>query len=321
MFMLDDYKNVQEIAYSLLVNSISKNKLSHAYLVNANNYNKCNEFVKAFVKMIVCDNHYTSYKNCNNCNKCIRIDNNNYTEVKVIEPSCGVIKKDQLLQLQEEFSSSSIEGKYRVYIINDCDRMNKHAANSLLKFLEEPTDNIIAILVTNNFSNVMSTIISRCQVINLINLKTINYDTTLENINVLLVKEDILGDIDNIEKYELLVSNILKFILYVEENGVDTLIYMKKMWYNIFSNREDFALAISLMEYFYYDVLKNKSGIENYFFSDKVNEIFSVARLNSIDSIIKKIDIINYANEMVRCNLNLNLLIDDVVIRLGECNE
>ena len=319
--MLDDYKEIQEVAYSLLVNSINKNKLSHAYLINANNYDKCNDFVKAFVKMIVCNDHYTSYKNCSNCNKCIRIDNNNYSEVKIILPDNGVIKKEQLLDLQEEFANSNIEGKYRVYIINDCDRMNKHAANSLLKFLEEPTDNIIAILVTNNYSNVMNTIVSRCQVINLVNLKDINYDTTLENINAMLVKDDIIDDIDNIEKYEILIKIILDFILYLEENSVDILIYMKKMWYNNISNREEFCLAMSLIEYFYYDVLKNKSGIDNYFFSDKVDEILSISRLNSIDSIIKKIDIINYANEMARSNLNLNLLIDDVVIRLGECNE
>lgn len=319
--MLDDYKNIQEVVYSLLVNSIKKNKLSHAYLINANNYDKCYDFVKAFVKTIVCDNSFTSCDNCDSCNKCLRIDNDSYSELKVIEPSSGMIKKEQLLELQEEFASSSIEGKYRVYIIKDCDRMNKHAANCLLKFLEEPTDNIVAILVTNSFSKVMSTIVSRCQVINLLNVKDSNYDTTLENVNALLIKEDILSDMELIDKYELLINNVLDFLLYVEENGLDTLIYMKKMWYNNFSNRDDFALGMLLMEYFYYDVLKNKSGIKNYFFNDKVDEINSVARLNSVEAIIKKIDLINYAHEMSRCNLNLNLLIDDVVIKLGECNE
>ena len=144
--MMDDYKNIQEIAYSLLINSIKKNKLSHAYLINANNYDKCDDFVKAFVKTIVCDCNNTSYSNCGTCNKCIRIDKGSYSEVKVIEPVSGMIKKEQLLELQEEFSNYSIEGKYRVYIINNCDRMNKHASNSLLKFLEEPTEKTYAII-------------------------------------------------------------------------------------------------------------------------------------------------------------------------------
>ena len=319
--MLNDYKNIQEVAYSLLINSIKKNKLSHAYLINANNYDKCYDFVKAFVKTIICDSNNISYSNCGNCNRCIRIDNGSYSELKIIEPLSGIIKKEQLLELQEELSSSSIEGKYRVYIIKDCDRMNKHAANSLLKFLEEPTNNIVAILVTNSFSKVMSTIVSRCQVINLLNIKNTNYDTTLENINVMLVEEDIFSDVELIDKYELLVNNILDFLLYVEENGVDTLIYMKKLWYNKFTNRDEFSLGMKLIEYFYYDVLKNKSNINNYFFADKLNDINRISSLNSIESIIKKIDLINYAHEMARSNLNLNLLIDDVVIKLGECNE
>lgn len=319
--MMDDYKDIQEVAYSLLINSIKNNKLSHAYLINANNYDKCYDFVKAFVKTVICDDNKTSYGNCGICNKCIRIDNGSYSEVKIIEPVSGMIKKEQLLELQEEFSSSSIEGKYRVYIIKDCDKMNKHAANSLLKFLEEPTDNIVAILVTNNFSKVMSTIISRCQVINLLNVKEINYDTTLENINAMLVNEDILNDMELIDKYELLVNNVLDFLIYVEENGIDTLIYMKKLWYNNFANRDDFVFGMQLIEYFYYDILKNKSNINNYFFADKLDDINRISRLNSIESIIKKIDLINYAHEMARSNLNLNLLIDDVVIKLGECNE
>ena len=74
-------------------------------------------------------------------------------------------------------------------------------------------------------------------------------------------------------------------------------------------------------EQFYYDVLKYKSNIKNYFWNDKLDEIASVSRLNSLVSIINKIEIISNASEMARCNLNLNLLIDDVVIRLGECNE
>ena len=319
--MLDDYRDIQDVAYSLLSNSINNNKISHAYLINANNYDKCYDFVKSFVKCIICDNHYTNCSECGNCNKCIRIDNNSYSEFKIIEPINGVIKKEQLLELQEDFSSSSIEGKYRVYVIKDCEKMNKHASNCLLKFLEEPVDNIIAILVTNNFSNVISTIVSRCQLINLVNINMINYDTTLENINALLKDVDVLNGIENIDKYQCMLDDVLSFLWYVEENGVDTLIYMKNLWYNKFKEREDFVFAMSLIEYFYYDVLKNKINKNDYFFSDKIDLIISVSRLNSIESITKKLEIINYANEMARSNLNLNLLIDDVVIRLGECNE
>ena len=142
-------------------------------------------------------------------------------------------------------------------------------------------------------------------------------DTSCE----VLSKANSLLFLDTLTNYQLIIENVLTFLRYVEENGVDTLIYMKKIWYNNFSNRDDFCLAMLLIEYFYYDLIKNKSGLVDYFFSDKIDDIKNISRLNSIDSLVKKIEIINYAGEMARCNLNLNLLIDDVVIRLGECNE
>ncbi len=47
-------------------------------------------------------------------------------------------KKDQLLTLQEDFRMKSIEGSKRIYIISEADKLNVQAANSILKFLEEP---------------------------------------------------------------------------------------------------------------------------------------------------------------------------------------
>ena len=74
-------------------------------------------------------------------------------------------QKEQILGLQNEFSTKAIESKYKVCIILNCEQLNKYAANSLLKFLEEPEENIITILLTNNIGQVLKTIVSRCQVI------------------------------------------------------------------------------------------------------------------------------------------------------------
>lgn len=71
------------------------------------------------------------------------------------------------MDLQSEFSKKSIEGSKKVYIIKSADKMNIQTANSILKFLEEPIDEIIAILVVDNINLMLPTIISRCQVIKL----------------------------------------------------------------------------------------------------------------------------------------------------------
>ena len=72
------------------------------------------------------------------------------------------------------------------------------------------------------------------------------------------------------------------------------------------------------MTYFYYDILKNKLKIDNYFFCDRINDLERIATSNSIEKIVHKIDVVSYGYDMVKFNLNVNLLIDDIVIRLGE---
>ena len=76
-----------------------------------------------------------------------------------------LLQKEQLDELQKEFSEKSIFSNKKIYIINHADRLNKSAANSILKFLEEPEENIIAILITDNIYQLLDTIVSRCQII------------------------------------------------------------------------------------------------------------------------------------------------------------
>lgn len=89
-----------------------------------------------------------------------------YVDVKVIKSDGMWIKKDQLLDLQSEFNNKAFEGNKKIYIIRSAEKMNVQTANSILKFLEEPVDDIIAILITDNINMLLPTIISRCQVIN-----------------------------------------------------------------------------------------------------------------------------------------------------------
>ena len=165
--MLDDFISDQAIAYKIFKNSISKNKLSHAYLINTNGYHKGFDFAKAFAKYLLCPNNETESHECSVCHL---IDNNSYSEFKVIEADGLWIKKEQTDELQEMFSMKSLSGR-KVYIINGVENLNISASNSILKFLEEPEEGIVAILITDNIYKVLGTIVSRCQVINLNNVQ------------------------------------------------------------------------------------------------------------------------------------------------------
>ena len=153
--MLSDYRDKQLLAYNLFVKDIENNCVTHAYLIDENNYSDSFKMVLSFVKSILCNNKNDSGINCNECSLCKRIDDGNYPEVKIIRADGMYIKKQQIIELQQEFSRSAVEGKKRIYIIRDCEKMRPEAANSMLKFLEEPEDGIVAILMTNNINNVL----------------------------------------------------------------------------------------------------------------------------------------------------------------------
>lgn len=317
--MLDDFKDSQFISYSLLSNAIKNNKLSHAYLIDANNFDESFDFVLSFVKSILCKNHNTNVEYYGECHLCNRINNNNYPELKIIETDTSVIKKEQLLELQSDFSRSTLEGDYRIYIIKDCDKMNKQASNCLLKFLEEPVLGVIAILVTNNFSKILTTIVSRCQVIRLNNNVSLSRKSALDNFALSYCDTKLaFNEFINDESKKDVLSSVISFLDYYEENNLDILIYIKKMWYNKFQTRDESACAMRLMVYFYYDLLKYKVGNNEYFFCDNIEFIKKCADMNSIGSILNKINVMSYGYEMINCNLNINLLLDDIVIRLGE---
>jgi len=319
--VLDDYMESQDIPYTLLKNSVVNNKLSHAYLIDGSNYEKAFDFVMAFVKLIICNNHYSNNNLCSQCNICRRIDDGNYTDVKIIESDSLVIKKEQLMDLQNSFSLTSLEGNKRVYVIKDCEKMNKQASNSLLKFLEEPCDNIIAILFTNNVSSLLSTIISRCQVIKLNNNKVFNNKAVYNFASIFCSKKEDIDFFVNDESKSKMIDDVISFIKYYEENGLDSLIYVKKLCYNIFSSREDSLMGISLVLNFYNDVLRYKFGLDNYFYQEYIYLIEDISNRNSLNKILNKIELCYNKYSDLKYNLNVNLLIDDLIIRMGECDE
>ena len=141
-----------------------------AYILSGDSKEKLRDYAILFSKILICPNKYE--KNCEKCNICMRIDNNSFGELKIINPVNKVIKKETILELRNSFNTESIEGRNGVYIINDVETLNVAAANAILKFLEEPDGNFVAIFTTTNIDSVIKTISSRCQIIKINNCKT-----------------------------------------------------------------------------------------------------------------------------------------------------
>ena len=158
--------NIKENYIHYIDGIIKNNKVSHAYLIEVNNYEDDLKYVYDFIKMILCNISYNELKNSDNPIIHL-IDSGNYPDISIISSDTGVINKSLIINIQKEFSNKSLLDGKRIYIIKESEKLNGFSANTILKFLEEPEDDIIAFLLTDNRYHVLDTILSRCQVLSL----------------------------------------------------------------------------------------------------------------------------------------------------------
>lgn len=208
--------NLQLNIFNMLKNSKEKDKLSHAYLFYGPDGTGKKEMAYALACLL-----YDADLDSDLANSII---NGKHLNVEYIEKEEGktVISKEQILDLQEEFSKTSlVEGK-RIYIVNGIDEASLGAQNSLLKFIEEPTGEFIGIFIAKELSNVVSTIQSRCELVYFKPINEEDFITELKNnwiddldcglLSSLTNSIDEAMEIVNTEEYKKAKQIFLEFI-------------------------------------------------------------------------------------------------------------
>lgn len=303
--MLEKYMDEQRVVTTLLKKSIQNNKIVQAYLFYSDDIDYIYKYAKNFSKEIITKDLDTKD------NICKKIDEDIYSELKIVEPISNNIKKEQLIDLQKEVQNKPIEGNKIVYIIKNCEKLTAASSNSILKFLEEPADDIVAILLTDNISYVLPTIKSRCQVVNFNRIKKDKNENTYDLFYNLLIFDN--SDPDDMNKK---IDAAVNFIENIETKGINEFIYIKNIW-DVIKNQQEYNIFVSIMIYFYMDVLYSKIGKEikyMYNFTDIVDLIKSK---NTLNDIINKIYVLEQAKLEGTNNVNNKLLLDKIIIELG----
>lgn len=260
----------------------NNNKISHAFLIGNSTFDNLKDDLN-----IVLKDYFFHYE--------INIEDN--PDIFILTHNNNVIKKEKLLELQNFLNNTSqICGK-KIYIIKDAELLNSSAANSLLKILEEPKDNIFAFLITNNINLIMETIKSRCQILFVSSESSNKYDFNEEIVNKTF---DILSLIVNKQ------NNSFPFIHNLLGKNVE---------------REDLNNILMILSDIYREILYIKCGLtsKSYIkYLEKYNK-YLIELSNSLDQnkISEKIIFINNLITDSKYNLNISLLIDKLIIELG----
>lgn len=275
--MVDSYSDNLSVLEHIIIN----NRLPHAILLEVDDCNELLTTVKNIAKLILCNNKEKSLDglNCSKCNICNLIDNDNYPDLKIISSDGNWIKKQQLLDLQADFNNKSMLDNKRIYVINEADKLNTSSSNSLLKFLEEPEDDIIAILLTTNRYLLLDTIISRCQIFN---LKKLDYS----------IDQEYYDKTSNLLEYFIKKRNLFLDYKYLNEE--------------IFIDKQNTKKLLTEIEKYF---LSHLVGMTDEDISTRMKNI-------EIDDIILYVKIIESEKQKLEFNINFKMWLDSFFSRI-----
>ncbi|MFQ3800572.1 DNA polymerase III subunit delta' C-terminal domain-containing protein [Staphylococcus equorum] len=299
-----------------LTKAYQSNKLSHAYLFEGDDGQTMQQVAIDFTKLILCDQD-------NQCQ--LKVETFNHPDFMYISSEENTIKKDQIEQLLHHMNQLPIEGDYKVYIIESFEKLTIQGENSILKFLEEPPENTIAILLTTKPEQILDTIHSRCQHVyfkpinkaNFINrllerdisrpvaelLST--YTTQIETAVTLNEEADLMALRKSVIKWcQLLLTNRPMALIAI----VDLLKQAK--------NRRLQMVTLAAVNGFFQDVMHAKVGMtDDMIYQDLQVDVQEYTKKLTYNQIILMYDQITEAHKKLNQNVNPTLVFEQIVIK------
>jgi DNA polymerase-3 subunit delta' len=152
----------QDRAIRFLRRAYEKNRIPHALLFTGIPGIGKRSCAFALARLLQCRSA-KGIAACGVCPDCRKVDSGNHPDLLFVEPSGVSIKVEQIRAIKNEFALKPFEAERRIAIIADAHTMNPTAANTFLKILEEPPKGSFMVLTAHQASDLLTTIVSRCQ--------------------------------------------------------------------------------------------------------------------------------------------------------------
>ena len=312
---------------AILQSAVGSQRISHAYLFYGIEGIGKETTARQFAKALNCLG--TGPDACDHCASCLKIDHQNHPDLIGVYPDGQFIRIKEIREIQNQMRFSPLEGRFRVFIISQADRMNSAAANALLKTLEEPSPRNVLILISSQSHRLPATILSRCQRLRFDPLPTavvasfLEHERQVEAVQAFLLAASAAGSIGkslemNQGGYVSLKNGIidrfcdlkdpLDFFSFLSDFGPD---------------REEITQRLDILLTWHRDILLCREGgdPQKLIHRDRADRIQELSQKAIGPDILEKIKTITRTRRAIEQNAHRQLALECMMFRLFRKNE
>ncbi|WP_332633240.1 DNA polymerase III subunit delta' [Halalkalibacter flavus] len=321
-------KEIQPRIIDLLIKTLQKDRLAHAYLFEGSKGTGKRVVALHLAKSFFCENR-DEENPCLQCLNCRRIEHGNHPDVHFIEPDGLSIKKHQVEHLQKEFSYRGVESAKKVYIVEHADLMTVGAANSILKFLEEPATETLAILLTEQGSKVLPTIHSRSQHMTFAPLSRDTFlDKLVQNGNSNTISSLLASLTTSYHEAKQLLEGdwiaqartvVIQLMEELSTRPTQVLFTLQEKWLPLFKEKSQLDIGLDMILLWLRDLMFTKVGkVDSLSYTDQIDLLQQQALSSSQDTISQKMSAVLLAKRQLVANVNPQLMMEKLLLNIQE---
>ncbi|MBQ0043100.1 MAG: DNA polymerase III subunit [Lachnospiraceae bacterium] len=321
----------QEQMKEVMKKAVTSGAPSHAYIICGERSSGKEFIARLFAAALQCENHTQEGEPCNDCHACHQAISGNHPDIiRVLHERPNTIGVDDIRsQINNDIVIKPYQGPYKIYIMNEGEKMTAQAQNALLKTLEEPPAYGIILILTSNLDNMLPTILSRCVVLNM-------KPAPDEEIRAYLMRElqvpDYKADVcvafarGNVgkakalatsEEFDNIKEDAVGLLKSIDGMDVSEIIAAVRKITEYKFNIDDYLDIIAV---WYRDVLLFKAtGDANHLiFKSELPFIREVADASTYEGIDNVIDAIDKAKSRLKANVNFDLTMQLLIMTIKE---
>lgn len=319
----------QEQIKQHLQNALSAKKISHAYIIHGEKASGKEFIAKVFAMALQCEKG--GIEPCQECHACRQALSDNQPDIiRVTHEKPNTISVDDIrTQINGDVAIKPYSSPYKVYIVNEAEKMTPQAQNALLKTLEEPPAYVVILLLTSNVNALLPTIISRCVVLN---MKPVPDEKVrrflMEQQQIPDYKADVCvafarGNIGRAkalassEDFENVKNEALSLLKYIHDMELQDIVAAVK---KITEYKLEINDYFDIMAIWYRDALlfKATNNPNNLVFREELGAIRKCVQRCSYEGIEKVIRALDKAKHRLDANVNFDLVMELLFLTIQE---